>query len=68
MLSAIEVETQPERIICLDCGQLLAFRATGGSIRVVVKGDETFLPDGRVEVRCPSCGRRVRIKPKRTAA
>lgn len=67
--------TEAERITCFGtlpsgapCGQLLARRYASGAVVVVVKGDEQYESDGRVTITCPSCQKRVRIKPKRTAA
>jgi hypothetical protein len=66
---------EPEEITCFGtlpsgklCDQLIARRYASGAVVVVVKGNERYLPDGRVEIDCPRCSKRVRIKPKRTAA
>ena len=74
-MAALATQAEPERVTCFGtlpdgraCGQLLALRSASGGVRVVVKGDETFLPDHRIELVCPSCGKRVRIKPKARAA
>lgn len=63
-----------ERVVCLGtlpdgsaCQQLLARRYGSGAVVVVVRGDERYESDGRIVIHCPSCGRRVRIKPKRAA-
>lgn len=50
-------------IECRACGDLLAKRHVDGSLEVVVKG-EHYCPDLRVQVKCPRCGTRVRLRPR----
>lgn len=67
---------EAERVVCLGtlpdgrpCRRVLAVRAADGT---VVPADRDIWiykidPDRRAWIRCPSCGRRVRVKAKRAA-
>lgn len=50
-------------IECRGCGDLIAKRHSDGSLEVVVKG-EHYSPDLRVQVKCPRCGTRARLRPR----
>ena len=53
-----------EAVRCNDCGQMLARRYPDGSVEPVVVG-AMQLADGRQQINCPSCGRRVKMRAGR---
>lgn len=50
-------------IECRECGDLIAKRHIDGTLEVVVKG-EHYCQDLRVQVKCPRCGTRARLRPR----
>lgn len=50
-----------EPIRCHDCGQMLARRYADGSVEPVVVGARQ-LADGRQQITCPACERRVKVR------
>ena len=58
-------QEQPEHIECRDCGQLLALRWASGRMKIVVVDQQ--VEAGRIEVVCPRCQRRIRIRMTKAA-